>query len=84
MLVDDADANWGFKSYLRGQLVTSNNKAKKPKSPYGPTQQNHDLHSYLYVTVIQAVILGILLVLIAHMARTGKGWARWAILLASA
>ncbi len=76
-------ANWGFGDYLREQLVKSNNKAKKPKSPYGLTQQNHDLHSYLIATLLQAAILGVLLVLIAHMARTGKSWARWAILLAS-
>lgn len=82
---------WGFQDYLRRQLVKSNNKLKasdKNKktdfnldTPKGLHNVNHDLHSGLNVGLIQIVIFGLLLVLLAVNFRRGRGWARWAEIL---
>lgn len=77
---------WGFQSYLREQLIKSNNKAKKPKNysltdPQGLHNLNKDLHSGLTVGMVQTLIFGFLLVLLALNFRRGKGWARWATML---
>jgi hypothetical protein len=82
---------WGFGNYLRGQLVDSNNKLKpsdKNKkgdynltSPQGLSKVNHDLHNFLVSNLLQAVIFGFLLMLLAVNFRRGKGWARWAAIL---
>jgi len=81
---------WGFQDYLRRQLVKSNDKLKasdkNKKDNFDLTPQNihnvnHDLHSGLNVGLIQIVIFGLLLVLLAVNFRRGRGWARWAEIL---
>jgi hypothetical protein len=82
---------WGFQDYLRRQLVKSNDKLKasdKNKktdfnldTPKGLHNVNHDLHSGLNVGLIQIVIFGLLLMLLAVNFRRGRGWARWAEIL---
>lgn len=76
-------SNYGAQDYIREQLIKSNAKAKKPKNPYGDSQVNHDLHSYLTAGLIQGIVLAVLLVMLAFNARKGKGWARWAVLIVS-
>ena len=80
---------WGFQDYLRKQLVKSNNKLKltdKHRKDYSDTPKglhnlNHDLHSGLNVGLIQIVIFGLLVMLLAVNFRKGRGWARWAEIL---
>ncbi len=78
---------WGHQGYLRNELFKSNKKATKNKKNYsldggpGLDKLNHDLHSGLTVGLVQTVIFGLLLVLLAVNFRRGKGWGRWATVL---
>lgn len=76
---------WAFGDYLRGQLIKANNKLKpgdkNKDTDYTPKEVNHDLHSWLTSGLVQAVIFGFLLMLLAVNFRRGKGWARWATIL---
>ena len=72
---------WAFSDYLRRQFVKANNKLKdtdkhKDKN-YTPKEVNHDLHTFLTGHLVQAVVFGLVMVLLAVNFRRGKGWARW-------
>jgi len=82
-----AAAMWGLTSYVRHELVRTNNKLKasdkNKKHPYdltshdGLAKVNHDMHGFLLSGLVQLVVFGVALVLVAWSFRGGRSWARW-------
>jgi hypothetical protein len=82
---------WGYQGYLRNEFYNSNNKLKttdKNKktdydihTPTGLKNISHDVHNWLVSGLVQSVLFGLALVLIAVNVRRGKGWARWLLLI---
>lgn len=78
---------WGYQNYLRHEFVKANNKLKPSdknyKKDYTVTSHavNHDVHNWLTSGLLQALIFGLALVLVAVNMRRGKSWARWLLLV---
>ena len=82
---------WGYQSYLRNEFYKNNNKLKagdkNKKTDYdistasGLKNINHDVHNWLMSGLIQSLIFGLALVLVAVNMRRGKTWARWLLLI---
>ena len=81
---------WGYQNYLRHEFVNSNNKLKPTdknfKKDYDLTPAHigaveHDVHNWLVSGLVQSLLFGLALVLIAVNMRRGKGWARWVLLI---
>ncbi|SDI78281.1 hypothetical protein SAMN05444157_0136 [Frankineae bacterium MT45] len=80
-LVIGALLRFGFTSELTKQLIDANNKAKTPKSPYGPAEVAHDLHTVRVVGLIEQSLFAVLFVVLGLQLMKGKGWARWIIVV---
>lgn len=81
---------WGYQHYLRQEFVNSNNKLdptdKNFKKDYDLSPAHigaveHDVHNWLVSGLVQSLLFGLALVLIAVNMRRGKGWARWLLLI---
>jgi hypothetical protein len=81
---------WAYENYLRHEFVNSNNKLKPTDknfkkdydlSPAHIGAVNHDVHNWLVSGLVQSLIFGLALVLIAVNMRRGKGWARWLLII---
>lgn len=73
----------GFSDQLRSLLVDSNNKAKKPTVPYGPSQIADDLHKLRLNTVIQGAVVAVALLLLAFSLRrtSTASVTRWGLIV---
>jgi hypothetical protein len=87
-LVVEAFGLRGHTRQLQDALITSNAKLKKPKSPYGLsgaglTAVNKDLSSLRTQAVLQAVVIGIALLLVMVLLTRARsaGLARWALII---
>jgi hypothetical protein len=78
---------WGYQNYLRNEFVKANKKLKPTdknyKKDYTVTSHavNHDVHNWLMSGLVQSLIFGLAIVLVAVNMRRGKGWARWLLLI---
>jgi hypothetical protein len=81
---------WAYENYLRHEFVNSNKKLKPTDknfkkdydlSPAHIGAVNHDVHNWLVSGLVQSLIFGLALVLIAVNMRRGKGWARWLLII---
>lgn len=78
---------WGYQEYLRNEFVKANNKLKPTdknyKKDYTVTSHavHHDVHNWLTSSLLQSLIFGLAVVLIAVNMRRGKSWARWLLLI---
>jgi hypothetical protein len=80
---------WGYQNYLRNEFVKANDKLKagdknkKSENTYTVTSHavNHDVHNWLTSGLVQSLIFGLAIVLVAVNMRRGKGWARWLLLI---
>jgi hypothetical protein len=78
---------WGYQNYLRHEFVKANNKLKPTdknfKKDYTVTSHavNHDVHNWLTSGLVQSLLFGLALVLVAVNMRRGKSWARWLLLI---
>jgi len=78
---------WGYQNYLRHEFVKANNKLKPTdknfKKDYTVTSHavNHDVHNWLTSGLVQSLLFGLALVLVAVNMRRGKTWARWLLLI---
>jgi hypothetical protein len=74
---------FGYTDQLTRLLEKSNRDAKHPKSPYGPAQVAHDLHTVRVNGMFQAVIVAIALALLAYSLRKvgTASMTRWALLI---
>jgi hypothetical protein len=81
---------WAYQNYLRTEFYNSNNKLqptdKNFKKDYDLSPAHigaveHDVHNWLVSGLIQSLIFGLALVLIAVNMRRGKGWARWLLII---
>jgi hypothetical protein len=82
---------WAYQEYLRNEFYKNNNNLKagdkNKKTDYdintasGLKNINHDVHNWLTSSLIQSLIFGLALVLIAVNMRRGKSWARWLLLI---
>lgn len=82
---------WGYQGYLRNEFVKANNKLKPtdknykkdydPNTASGLKNINHDVHNWLMSGLVQSLIFGLALVLVALQVRRGKSWARWLLLV---
>jgi hypothetical protein len=73
----------GNTAALTATMIKNNAKAKKPKSPYGVEQALHDLDRYKHTSIVQALIMGGALVVLAILLRGGRMAhnARWLVIL---
>jgi hypothetical protein len=81
---------WAYQNYLRHEFVRTNAKLKPTDknhktnydlSPAHIGAVNHDVRNWLTSGLVQSLIFGLALVLIAVNMRRGKGWARWLLLI---
>jgi hypothetical protein len=74
---------FGSSDQLRRLLVDSNNKANKPKIPYGPSQIADDLHRLRVNGLWQGLVVAAALLLLAFSLRrvSSAGVTRWALLV---
>jgi hypothetical protein len=78
---------WGYQEYLRNEFVKANNKLKHTdknyKKDYTVTSHavNHDVHNWLMSGLVQSLVFGLAIVLVALSVRRGKNWARWLLLV---
>jgi hypothetical protein len=78
---------WGYQNYLRHEFVKANAKLKPTdknfKKDYTVTSHavNHDVHNWLTSGLVQSLLFGLALVLVAVNMRRGKSWARWLLLI---
>lgn len=74
---------FGYTDQLTRLLEKSNRDAKHPKSPYGPSQVAHDLHTVRVNGMFQALIVAVALVLLAYSLRKvgTASMTRWALLI---
>jgi hypothetical protein len=82
---------WGYQGYLRNEFYKANNKLKagdkNKKSDYdintasGLKNINHDVHNWLMSGLVQSLVFGLAIVLVALSVRRGKNWARWLLLV---
>ncbi len=80
---------WGYQNYLRHEFVKNNKKLKPTDKNFKKDYDlgahvgkvNHDVHSWLTSGLIQSLVFGLALVLIAVNVRRGKSWARWLLLI---
>jgi hypothetical protein len=73
----------GSTSQLQSFVVDANNRAKTPKSPYGPDQIAADVHSLRQGTLLMGAVIAVVLVLLTfamRRARTASG-TRWAMVI---
>ncbi|SOD71560.1 hypothetical protein SAMN05892883_1065 [Jatrophihabitans sp. GAS493] len=80
-LVIGALLRFGFTAEITKQLIDANNRAKTPKSPYGPAEIAHDLHTVRVTGIIQQTMFAVLFVVLGLQLMKGKGWARWIIIV---
>jgi hypothetical protein len=73
----------GDTTALANTLIKNNAKAKKPKSPYGMEQALHDLDKLKHNGIVQALIMGAALIVLAVLLRGGRMAhnARWLVVL---
>jgi hypothetical protein len=74
---------FGYSDQLRRLLIDTNNKAKKPKSPYGASQIADDLHQLRVSGLVQASVVAVALLLLAFLLRrqATATMSRWALLI---
>lgn len=78
---------WGYQNYLRNEFVKANNKLKPTdknyKKDYTVTSHavHHDVHNWLMSGLVQSLVFGLAVVLVAVNMRRGKSWARWLLLI---
>jgi hypothetical protein len=73
---------YGYTDQLSALLVKSNRDAKHPKNPYGPSQIAHDLHQVRTNSLLQGLVVGVALLLLAYsLRRSSAGITRWALLI---
>ena len=72
---------FGERSYERKQLIDLNNKATKPKTPYGGTALENDVHTALVRGLIISLLVSVILMLLAALTWRGRPWARWVLLV---
>lgn len=80
---------YGYQGFLRNEFVNANKKLKPTDknykkdydlSPANIGKVNHDVHNWLTSGLVQSLIFGLALVLVALQVRRGKSWARWLLL----
>jgi hypothetical protein len=82
---------WGYQEYLRNEFVKANSKLKPtdknfkkdydPNTASGLKNINHDVHNWLMSGLVQSLVFGLAIVLVALSVRRGKNWARWLLLV---
>lgn len=81
--IAEAASLFGFTDQLSKLLADNNAKAKKPKSPYGPSQISHDLHQFRITTLVQAIVVGLALIFLIFALRRVRtaSVGRWALVI---
>ena len=72
-------ALFGQRPYLRKALLDANAKAKSPKADYA-AHVDHDIHNLLLRGLIQTVLVGVIVMLLALLTFRGRRMARWGLL----
>lgn len=72
---------WLHKDYLRRSILDNNAKAKKKQDLSTQAKLDHSVNLTVVVGLVQMLIVGGLIVIVAMQLRRGRPWARWALLI---
>jgi hypothetical protein len=72
---------WTHKDYVRDTLKTANAKAKNKQDLSTAAKLDHAVNSSLTYGLVQILIVGALIVVLAMQLRRGRVWARWGLLI---